>query len=192
MADDRSDRARVVTNDTACAGLHKDAGVVDAGVDEWADQITFRPIEPDDVDRLRRLFFRLSPETVLRRFFQPVRSPSERMLHYFAEVDHDRRQAIVAMQGDEIIAVARYDRTDDSPHAEVAVVVEDAWQHHGIGEALMRRLSRDASQHGIDTLTATMLGDNRPALMLAHKVAPTMHSHLDHGEWFVDIPLRSA
>jgi len=181
-----------VTKDTACAGLHEAGPGVDCFVDEWAAQITYRPIEPDDVERLRRLFFRLSPETVLLRFFQPVQEPSERMLHHFAEVDHDDREAIVAMNGDEIIAVARYDRTADGTHAEVAIVVEDAWQHQGLGEALMRRLSREAWAHGVDTLTATMLGGNRRAMHLAHKLNPAMQSRLDHGEWYVDMPLRSA
>jgi len=160
-------------------------------VSEWADQITFRPIQPDDVDRLRRLFFRLSPETIHLRFFQPVRSPSETMLHHLAEVDHELRQAIVAVVGDEIIGVARYDRpVDDDTHAEVAIVVEDAWQHHGLGERLLRRLTRDAAEHGVETFTATVLGDNRRVLRLVHRVAPELHSHLDHGEWLLDIPIR--
>jgi RimJ/RimL family protein N-acetyltransferase len=161
-------------------------------VDDWTDRITIRPIRPDDVDRLRRLFFRLSPETILLRFFQPVREPSERMLHHFAEVDHDAREAIVAVDDDEIVAVARYDRADDGAHAEVAILVEDAWQGHGLGKKLLRRLTRDAAEHGVTSLTATVLGENRRALLLAHRLAPGAHTHLEHGEWYVDVPVKSA
>src|SRR3954447_6766162 len=113
---------------------------VGRGVDDWNEDLdldgrhlTLRPIRDDDADRLRRLFFRLSPETVYLRFFQPVRNPSDKLLHHLAEVDHDRRQAIVALDGDEIVGVARYDRADDAQHAEVAILVEDAWQGNGLG-----------------------------------------------------------
>ena len=148
----------------------------------------------DDVDRLRRLFFRLSPETVHLRFFQAVKQPSEKMLHHLAEVDHERRQAIVAVdEHDEIVAVARYDRVDGTTAlAEVAIVVEDAWQGHGVGKLLLRRLTVDALEHDVHMLTATALGENRRVLALVHHIAPAVHSHLDHGEWYLDIPLDAS
>lgn len=166
-------------------------------MDEWTDEhvlegqrITVRPMHADDVDRLRRLFFRLSPETIWLRFFQPVKPPSERTLRYLAEVDHDQREAIVAIVDDEIVGVARYDRSRDDPAlAEVAIVIEDAWQGHGLGKLLLRRLTTDAVEHGVAAWTATVLGDNRRMLRLAHHLSPGLHSHLEHGEWYLDMPL---
>ena len=168
-------------------------------MDDWAEStlvegrtLTIRPIRDDDVDRLRRLFYRLSPETVYRRFFQPVKRPSEKLLHHLAEVDHQLRQAIVAELDDEIVAVARYDRASNTPVAEVAILVEDAWQGHGLGRRLLRRLALDALEHGVADLTATVLGENQRALRLAHHVAPDTRGHLDHGEWLLDIHLPAA
>ncbi len=97
--------------------------------------LTVRPIGPTDVDRLERMFYRLSPTTVYRRFFSPIQEPSRRMLTWFTNVDHDRREALVAVHGNEIVAVARYDGQPGSADAEIAVTVEDAWQHQGIGHA---------------------------------------------------------
>src|SRR5690242_13464023 len=95
--------------------------------------ITSRPMRDDDGDRLRRLFDRLSPETRYRRFFSPITRLDDRMVAYLVGVDHVEREAIVALVDDEIIGVARYDRShDDSSIAEVAVVVEDAWQGAGV------------------------------------------------------------
>jgi RimJ/RimL family protein N-acetyltransferase len=168
-------------------------------VDDWTETVvvegrvlTVRPIRDDDVDRLRRLFYRLSPETVYRRFFQPVKRPSEKLLHHLAEVDHELRQAIVAELDDEIIAVVRYDRSTATDVAEVAVLVEDAWQGHGLGRRLLRRLAVDALEHGVADLTATVLGENQRALRLAQHVAPGTHGQLDHGEWLLDIHLPTA
>jgi GNAT superfamily N-acetyltransferase len=191
-----------VTNDTALVGLvgvRRDVvPTVPDTTQGWSEthevdgrSVTLRPIRDDDVDRLRRLFFRLSPETVYLRFFQAVRAPSEKLLHHLAEVDHDRRQAVVAVDGDEIVGVARYDRGADAEHAEVAVLVEDAWQGHGLGTVLLRRLGVEALEHGFVSFTATVLGDNRRALVLAHHMSPAAHSHIDHGEWYLDIPLSA-
>lgn len=168
-------------------------------MDDWTEEIviedrtlTVRPIREDDVDRLRRLFYRLSPETVYWRFFQPVKQPSEKLLHHLAEVDHDLRQAIVAELDDELIAVVRYDRTSASSIAEVAVLVEDAWQGHGVGRKLLRRLAADALEHGVTEMSATVLGQNQRALRLAHHVAPDTHGQLDQGEWLLDFHLPAA
>ena len=168
-------------------------------MDEWAESlavegrtVTVRPIRDDDVDRLRRLFFRLSPRTVYLRFFQPVKEPSDKMLHHLAEVDHADRQAIVAEHDGEIVAVVRYDRAAGTSAAEVAIVVEDAWQGHGLGKRLLRRLAADALEHGVVELTATVLGENHRALGLAHRVAPGTHRELDHGEWYLDILLPAS
>ena len=188
-----------VTHATPLSGRHVAVCGVERSVDEWTETMvvegrtmTVRPIRDDDIDRLRRLFYRLSPETVYRRFFQPVKQPSEKLLHHLAEVDHDLRQAIVAELDDEIIAVVRYDRSSPSAAAEVAVLVEDAWQGHGLGRRLLRRLAADALEHGIVEMSATVLGENQRALRLARHVAPDTHSQLDHGEWLLDFHLPAA
>src|SRR5204863_10118088 len=103
--------------------------------------LSVREITLDDVDRLRRMFSRLSPDTVYRRFFSPVNEPRRSALVWLAAVDHDSRDALVALDGDEIVAVARYDSRPGARTAEIAVTVEDAWQHRGIGGRLTKRLA---------------------------------------------------
>ena len=49
--------------------------------------LTVRPIEPNDVARLERMFFRLSAATVYRRFFSPV----ARTVAPHVDVPHERR-----------------------------------------------------------------------------------------------------
>jgi GNAT superfamily N-acetyltransferase len=151
--------------------------------------VVVRQICAADADRLRRLFDRLSPLTVYRRFFSPVTRPRQSMLRHLATVDHDRREAIVALDGDEIIGVARYDATAEG-NAEIAVTVEDAWQHRGLGTLLLRRLTKFAKAHGYDHFSASMLADNRPALSLLHQLAPEARVALDSGSYEARIDLR--
>jgi GNAT superfamily N-acetyltransferase len=151
--------------------------------------VQVRAVEAEDVDRLRRLFFRLSPATVHLRFFQPVKTPSERMLRHLAGVDHDRREALAAVYDDEIVAVARFDRWDGRNAAEVAILVQDDWQATGLGTLLMNELAAEARDHGLTEFTATVLGENRRALSLLHHLSHDSRVHLDHGEWELSIPI---
>jgi RimJ/RimL family protein N-acetyltransferase len=165
---------------TVPAGLVAGAGGV--GTDVRATY-EVRPIEAEDAERLRRLFFRLSAETVYRRFFRPIHEPTPSVLAFLCAVDHDRRDALVAVDGEgEIVAVARYDRLGETDEAEVAVVVEDAWQGQGIGSRLVRRLAALAESRGLQVFTATMLGDNRAASGLLHHVDDHPVVRFDHGE----------
>ncbi len=153
--------------------------------------VVVRQICPADADRLRRMFDRLSPLTVYRRFFSPVTRPRQSMLRHLATVDHDRREAIVALDGDEIVGVARYDGVPGGG-AEIAVTVEDAWQHRGLGTLLLRRLTKVAMSHGYDHFSASMLADNRPALSLLRQLAPEARVALDSGSYEASIDLRRS
>ena len=155
--------------------------------------VTARPIRPDDAERLRRLYDRLSPETVYRRFFTAMARPSERCLSYLAVVDHHDREAMVALVDDEVVGVARFDRCKDRPQlAEAAVLVEDAWQRTGVGTFLIEALARRAADEGLTGFTASALSGNEGPVRLARKVAPLVEVRFDGTEVDLTIPLPAA
>jgi GNAT superfamily N-acetyltransferase len=154
--------------------------------------LTVREIGLHDVDRLQRMFTRLSADTVYHRFFSPIVEPRRSALVWLTAVDHDRRDALVALDGDEIVAVARYDGEPGAGTAEVAVTVEDAWQHRGIGRRLTARLARRAVDHGIESFTASVLADNRSALGLLRKLSPDASVHFEGGGYEASMPLPRA
>ena len=88
----------------------------------------------------------------------------------------------MALEGerDEIIGVARYSAGSDGS-AEVAVVVSDAWQRHGIGTALMSRLIDIALQHGVKRFMSVDPNSNYGMQQFAHKLG-------FHGEGVPDDP----
>jgi RimJ/RimL family protein N-acetyltransferase len=135
--------------------------------------LRIRPIRPDDEPRLVALFHRLSPRSVYQRFFAARTSLPAAWYHAFANVDHARRLALVAERdtesGVEIVGVARYEPSDAPDTAEIAVVVDDAWQGHGVGRDLITRLLDEADARGIRRFRADVLGENRAMLtLLAH------------------------
>ena len=135
--------------------------------------VTTRPVRPDDQLLFYRLWPRLSPETVYRRFHAPVHGLPAATVRYLVTVDHDLREAVVAVVGGEVVGVARYDRPVEDPStAEVAVLVEDAWQGVGLGRQLLAELTSLAARRGVRTVTGTVQPGNRPVLDLVRRLLP--------------------
>ncbi|TMM36536.1 MAG: GNAT family N-acetyltransferase [Actinobacteria bacterium] len=123
--------------------------------------VRVRPIRPDDADDLQELHSRLSVRTRYLRYFTPYHRIPDRDLHRFANVDHRDREALVVICGGELIAVGRYDRLGpDAEDAEVAFVVEDAYQRRGIGSMLLEHLAAAARAVGIQRFVAEVLAEN--------------------------------
>jgi len=130
--------------------------------------VRVRAIRPDDEPRLMALCRRLSPRTLYQRFFSFRRLLPEEA-HAFANVDYDRRMAIVAEVYDgrepQLVGVARYGLSDDGP-ADIGLVVADGWQGLGLGSLLLAAILRAGEQRGIHEFSAEVLTDNRRALGL--------------------------
>lgn len=159
-------------------------------------EVTIRPVEVTDVERLERMADRLSPETIYLRFFSPIPRVPRSHLQHVADVDHCRRETLVALEGDEIVAVASYDAGADGDRApghvaEIAFTVEDAWQHRGLGFLLGRRLARLARGRGCVAFVATVLPGNRPALDLLRKLAPDATIRFREGSYEARLSLAS-
>jgi RimJ/RimL family protein N-acetyltransferase len=129
-------------------------------------------LEPSDGEALRRLFYRLSPETIYRRFHSPVVRPEQAHPERLLDVDHYDREAVVAVVDGEIVGVARYFRRPGAGSAELAIVVADDWQRQGLGTRMVGGLAELARAAGVDCFTATIQPDNRPALALLRRFHP--------------------
>jgi GNAT superfamily N-acetyltransferase len=137
--------------------------------------VEIRPIDPGDADALVRFHHRLSDTTTRLRFFTFHPELSARELERFTHVDHQGREALVAVDRDEIRAVARYDRLSDE-EVEFAVVVEDAWQGRGLGTKLFRRIADLARERGFARVSADTLSENRPMLDVFHNSGLVMRT----------------
>src|ERR1044072_8883792 len=94
--------------------------------------VHLRPLVPTDADALLAFHGRMSERTRYLRYFGAYPQIPPRDLQRFTTVGHHDRVAFIATLGDDIVAVARYERIDPSDSAEVTFVVEDA---HQIGRA---------------------------------------------------------
>lgn len=136
-------------------------------------QINFRPIHPTDEPRMRELFYKLSEATIYYRFMSHQKRVPRRQIQDFVYIDHRNDVAIVGTlpeaSGEEIIAIGSYYLDPKTNLAEVAFVVSDAWQNHGIGSFLLRYLIRIARRNGIRGFTAEVLTDNKSMQAVINK-----------------------
>lgn len=151
-----------------------------------------RAIRPDDHEAALTFLRTLSAETMYRRFFS-LPKVDDRLLDMVAHPSECCSEALLALEGDEIVGLASFDRLESDPSAaDVAIVISDAWQHRGVGSVLMRKLAGAAKRRGIERFTASMLADNRPVVQFVRQSNPAARLRFDGTELSMEAPLGAA
>lgn len=148
-----------------------------------------RPITPQDADLLVDFHSKLSPETIYFRFFTPYPQLTDRDIKRFVNVDHEDRVALVATEGGEMIAVARFDRAN-SRDAEVAFVVRDDHQGRGLGAVLLEHLASAAWERGLRRFVAEVLPNNRRMLATFREAGYAVSQRMEDGVFHVTLDLE--
>ncbi len=142
--------------------------------------VVIRPISPEDSPGLQAFHSTLSDASIYLRYFAPHPELSEADLRHLTRVDYRDRVALIALDGGNIVGVGRFDRVDDDS-AEVAFLVRDDHQGHGLGSALLRHLVDAARDRGISRFIAEVLPQNgRMITTFAHCGLP-MTRHYEDG-----------
>jgi len=149
-----------------------------------------RPIRSEDAEKLVVFHAHLSFDSIYRRYFSlhPVLSADE--VRHFTQVDFVDRLALVIEDGDDLVAVGRYDRYPESPTAEVAFVVRDDYQHLGLGHRLLGALAEAARARGITTLCAETTMVNHDMLAVFRHSGFPMTTSSEFGEVSVRLSIE--
>ncbi len=175
-----------------------DAPTAPVPPEEWTADVVLadggtvhvRPIRPDDGARLLAFHNSLSDRSRYYRFFSPKPRLTEREVERFTHVDYTDRVALVATLGDELVAIARFDRWPGRDEAEVAFTVADAHQGRGISTLLLEHLAAVARELGISGFTAEVLPDNRAMLGVFRKAGFEVHDQFSGGLIDVHFPIE--
>jgi RimJ/RimL family protein N-acetyltransferase len=147
--------------------------------------LRLRPIRADDAPRLVEYYGRLSAHTAYQRFFTVMRRLPPDWARLHAAVDYWTQLALIAERGPreqpELIAVARYEPTDRPDTAEVAFVVQDAWQGKGLGTIMLEAMLAAADARGITRFRAFVLADNARMLRLLRRFTDVQERAVDSG-----------
>jgi GNAT superfamily N-acetyltransferase len=135
--------------------------------------LTVRFIEPDDADALQGYFRSLSVRSRYNRFLGATNELPQTELGHFIHVGENDRFSVVAtmmIDGIEtIVGEARYGFEADTASFEFGLSIEDRWQGHGIGSALLNNLQCRAAALGATRLFGDTLRSNEAMIGLARK-----------------------
>lgn len=159
--------------------------------------VCIRAIRPDDKERLRIAFERLSARSIYRRFFRPITALTHDILRRLTELDFRDHVGLVLTVveegGERLIAVARFIRVPSGGNsAEVAVTVADEYQHRGAATLLLHELVRLARCQGVRELVALVLEGNREMLKLLENSRLPLRQSLEGGVIRLVLSLESA
>lgn len=148
-----------------------------------------RPIRPDDTSALAAFHRALSPHSVYLRFFSFHPELSEAEVERFTTVDYRDRLALVVTFEGTLVAVGRFDREPGTTEAEVAFVVADEHQQHGLGSLLLDELARAGRQRGVTAFRAETLAENTGMLDVFRHSGYPLTSHVEWGTVSLRFPI---
>jgi acyl-CoA hydrolase/GNAT superfamily N-acetyltransferase len=141
-------------------------------------EIFLRPVKISDEPLIKDLFYRLSDNSMYRRFISRRKDMPHERLQEFVVIDYSKEVAIVAtftQDEKEIIAgLGQYNIDPITHSAEVAFVVRDDYQNRGIGYEMLSYLTFLARKQGLLGFTAEVLVENRPMVHLFEKMGFSM------------------
>lgn len=109
--------------------------------------VRVRPVRPIDAETIQEFVRRLSVTSRTLRYFAPIRELVPTMLGRLTR-SAGRGRVLIAEAQDggtsRMVALAECAEGDDDGTCELALVVADAWQHLGLGRALMGMLIQSA------------------------------------------------
>jgi hypothetical protein len=124
--------------------------------------------------RLKEGFESAAPDSIFLRFLAPHPRLTGSELDYLTAVDHDRHEALIAIDTEtgQSLGTARYIRDRDRPEtAEFAIGVGDQWMRIGLGTALLTALIVRARECGVTRFTGLIHRDNVAIRRLVESVA---------------------
>lgn len=163
-------------------------------VEKDGTKLLVRPIVPTDEEMLSDMFYDLSDQTIINRFFSMLKSMPHRRLQEFCVIDYEDEMSLVVLHGkrpkQKMVGVGSYHMNPSTKRAEVAFLVADDWQGRGIGTYLMKELVKIAKAKHIRGLTAEVLRDNVAMIALMHKSGVPVRSSIVNGSYLFTMDLQ--
>jgi RimJ/RimL family protein N-acetyltransferase len=140
-----------------------------------------RPIRVTDEEELQRFFYRLSNESIHRRFLAYKRTHPHEEIQKLVDVEFDQSAALVVQEpdGNEVVGVCRYDVDPATRTAEIAFVVRDDWQGRGLGTLLLQRMAEIGRARGLTAFRADVQAMNKPMLMVFYRSGLKVEGQLE-------------
>lgn len=133
--------------------------------------VTVRFVEPRDAGALQGYFRSLSTRSRYSRFLGAASElPASELEHFIHVGEADRFSVVATMLVDgieTIVGEARYAFDSETASIEFGLSIDDRWQGHGIGSALLKNLECRAASFGAMRVFGDTLRSNDAMISLA-------------------------
>jgi RimJ/RimL family protein N-acetyltransferase len=147
------------------------------------EAVTVRFVEPRDGEELQNYFRSLSARSRYNRFLGAMSELPIQVLDRFTHISEAAGFTVVAtrmIDGFEtIVGEARYIFHPESETVEFGISIDDRWQGHGIGAALMKNLECRAAAFGAQSIFGDTLRSNEGMMAVARKAGYAFTNHPD-------------
>jgi GNAT superfamily N-acetyltransferase len=147
------------------------------------EAVTVRFVEPRDGEELQNYFRSLSTRSRYNRFLGAMSELPQGVLERFTHISEAAGFTVVAtvmVDGFEtIIGEARYAFHPETESFEFGLSLDDRWQGHGIGTALLKNLECRAAAFGAQRMFGDTLRSNDGMMSLARKSGYAFTNHPD-------------
>lgn len=159
--------------------------------------VTIRPIRPEDEPLIRVFHETLSEESVYLRYAHLIKF-SHRIAHNrltrICFVDYDREIALVADHEDDqgnhiILGVARLSQIKGTNSVEFGMLINDQYQHQGLGTQLLSQLLNIGKQEEFERIVAYILPENRAMQKICQRLGFQLKEDKEEGMTIAEIIL---
>ncbi|KDN87383.1 GNAT family N-acetyltransferase [Kitasatospora cheerisanensis] len=152
------------------------------------DDLTVRRATPADKAAAVAMHGRCSPESLRRRYHGPVKD-ADRYLDHLLDPRHGQTLAVETAQG-RLVALSHLMWDDEG--AEIALLVEDAWQRRGLGVDLVRRMAALALEAGVGTVYAVTTAANTGLISTMRRLSAPLDYQVEDGTLVITAHLAEA
>jgi GNAT superfamily N-acetyltransferase len=135
--------------------------------------MTVRFVEPRDAEALQAFFRSLTVRSRYNRFLGAMSELPPAELDHFIHAGEGDRFSVIALMtidgAEAIVGEARYAFDASTSSFELGLSVDDRWQGHGVGSALLKNLECRAAAFGAKRVFGDTLRSNDAMLGLARK-----------------------
>lgn len=158
--------------------------------------VLLRSATPEDVAAVEGLLQRVSPASRRMRFFGGVAQVSRAFVEELCAPPGRERACLLAVWGEgaqaRVVGIGNYVALPGRNTAEVAFLVDDAFQGRGIGTLLLERLAGIAAGQGLVGFEAEVLPDNRPMIDVFRQSGFQVRQALEGGTLHIEFPVGGS
>jgi RimJ/RimL family protein N-acetyltransferase len=137
------------------------------------DAVKVRFVEPRDAEPLQNYVRSLSTRSRYNRFLGAISELPQTLLEHFIHIGEAEQFSVVAtmmFDGREtMVGEARYAFHAETSSIEFGLSIDDRWQGHGIGRALLKNLECRAASFGAERIFGDTLRSNEQMIAVARK-----------------------